>query len=588
MTDDVRKSKRAPISLKIRFKSATVDEFIEQYCGDISGGGIFIKSQDPLPAGTLIKFEFRLKDNSPLIQGVGRVVWRRPVEEAEGAGLPPGMGIKFIKMDEMSRAVIDQAVKSKAPSGDDDNDGPPLGREPSPPRAVVAAASAAQRQPEIDPNDARSTVPGTLALHDALSKAINKGRQPTDEDEEEGEHEEEHAGEAQPNVPPEESGDESAVPGDDETRADDQEPADDDTEADGEEQGEEEPEPDEEDEAPEAEEPPASKRPSRPTPAPSPTTEPESSTSIAVDEPPKTGMGWSWIVATALVLGGAWYVFGRGGPEELPPTDDPTGAFGQDASTGLSPNGRSGDETEIAPEEEVVHQFMITTVPSGATVTIDGTEQEGTSPLELSGLTLDQPITIGARLTGYLPAEQQATPTVDTQTVELQLEPLPRRVRLSTDVRAYYFIDGKRIGARRRHTLNKVSLPLTVRFEAARHKTVEITIDENTGQWQEVDDVYELVHEEVSLPVSEQPPPRKARKRSAAKATPAKTEPTKRAPAEPTKSAPDSEPETPRHTKAPADEPETPPTKAPSAPAEEEPPTPAPPPSNSVDDNPYK
>ena len=88
MADDVRKSKRAPVSLKVRFKSATVDEFIEQYSADISKGGIFIKSEEPLPPGTLLKFEFQLKDNSPLIQGVGRVVWKRASDEAKENDLP--------------------------------------------------------------------------------------------------------------------------------------------------------------------------------------------------------------------------------------------------------------------------------------------------------------------------------------------------------------------------------------------------------------------------------------------------------------------------------------------------------------------
>lgn len=55
---DTRKDKRAPISLKVRFKSATVDEFIEQYSLDISRGGLFIKSKTPMSIGTLLKFEF--------------------------------------------------------------------------------------------------------------------------------------------------------------------------------------------------------------------------------------------------------------------------------------------------------------------------------------------------------------------------------------------------------------------------------------------------------------------------------------------------------------------------------------------------
>jgi len=107
---DTRKDKRAPISLKVRFKSATLDEFIEQYSVDISRGGIFIKSKTPMSVGTLLKFEFQLKDESRLIHGVGRVVWKR--EPADGDD-PPGMGIKFIKMDPESRALVEQMVQKR-------------------------------------------------------------------------------------------------------------------------------------------------------------------------------------------------------------------------------------------------------------------------------------------------------------------------------------------------------------------------------------------------------------------------------------------------------------------------------------------
>ena len=113
---DTRKDKRAPVSLKVRFKSATVDEFIEQYARDISRGGIFIKSKSPMPIGTLLKFEFQLKDESRLIHGVGRVVWKRDTEEANGEEKPPGMGIKFIKMDPQSRQLVEQIVSSRGDS----------------------------------------------------------------------------------------------------------------------------------------------------------------------------------------------------------------------------------------------------------------------------------------------------------------------------------------------------------------------------------------------------------------------------------------------------------------------------------------
>lgn len=64
---DTRKDKRAPVSLKVRFKSATVDEFVEHYSRDISHGGLFIKSKQPMAIGTLLKFELQLKDESKQI-----------------------------------------------------------------------------------------------------------------------------------------------------------------------------------------------------------------------------------------------------------------------------------------------------------------------------------------------------------------------------------------------------------------------------------------------------------------------------------------------------------------------------------------
>src|SRR4051812_15957949 len=105
--NDLRKDRRAPSSLKVKYKSATVDEFIEQFGSDISRGGIFIKTKKPLDTGALLKFEFQLASGAAVIHGVGRVAWRRAEERAR-TDLPAGMGIKFIKLDDQSRAVIER------------------------------------------------------------------------------------------------------------------------------------------------------------------------------------------------------------------------------------------------------------------------------------------------------------------------------------------------------------------------------------------------------------------------------------------------------------------------------------------------
>ena len=113
---EARKDKRTLLSLKIRYKSATLEDFMERYSNDVSRGGVFIKSRKPLAVGTLLKFEFLLQDQSSVIHGVGRVVWKR--EEAEGdSDNPAGMGIKFIKMDPTCRSLVAQIIDDREEPG---------------------------------------------------------------------------------------------------------------------------------------------------------------------------------------------------------------------------------------------------------------------------------------------------------------------------------------------------------------------------------------------------------------------------------------------------------------------------------------
>jgi uncharacterized protein (TIGR02266 family) len=117
MTQDTRKDRRVKIvSLNVRYKSATVDEFIENHAHDVSRGGIYIKTANPFPPGTLLKFEIRLASDQAVIAGVGRVVWKRDAGSANGER-PAGMGVKFIKIDEPSKSVIDRLVNTKSDAG---------------------------------------------------------------------------------------------------------------------------------------------------------------------------------------------------------------------------------------------------------------------------------------------------------------------------------------------------------------------------------------------------------------------------------------------------------------------------------------
>lgn len=167
MTQDTRKDRRVKIvSLNVRYKSATVDEFIENHALDVSRGGIYIKTGNPFPQGTLLKFEIRLASDQAVITGVGRVVWKR--ESAHGTGdRPAGMGVKFIKIDDPSKAVIDRLTNARPDAGrafESEPEGPPHGAS-SPPaaRPVTPAPPAAARAAVRPPGASSPAAPAMKA-----------------------------------------------------------------------------------------------------------------------------------------------------------------------------------------------------------------------------------------------------------------------------------------------------------------------------------------------------------------------------------------------------------------------------------------
>ena len=154
---ETRKHERLPISLRVRFRSATLDEFIEKYAQNISYGGLFIQSRTPMPVGTLIKFEFRLTDESKVISGVGRIVWSRDDDDNDNA--PTGMGVKFIKVDPENRERITEIVDRRG-GGEgifEEQEGTSLSEPPLmptvPPKGLASGSnpppSAAVRHPNL-------------------------------------------------------------------------------------------------------------------------------------------------------------------------------------------------------------------------------------------------------------------------------------------------------------------------------------------------------------------------------------------------------------------------------------------------------
>jgi uncharacterized protein (TIGR02266 family) len=107
------KEPRGPVSLRIKFRSASLDQFIERYAVDVSRGGIFIRTREPLAVGTQLKFDFQLQDAAPLLAGEGTVVWIREHDPTR-TGVTPGMGVRFDKLTPASQPVLEKILTEKA------------------------------------------------------------------------------------------------------------------------------------------------------------------------------------------------------------------------------------------------------------------------------------------------------------------------------------------------------------------------------------------------------------------------------------------------------------------------------------------
>ncbi len=78
---DKRGGQRTPVGLLLKLSYGTVDEFVERFASNISRGGVFIRTREPRPVGTLLAFELFPRRSRYLQVSPGLRVERDVVEE---------------------------------------------------------------------------------------------------------------------------------------------------------------------------------------------------------------------------------------------------------------------------------------------------------------------------------------------------------------------------------------------------------------------------------------------------------------------------------------------------------------------------
>src|SRR5438128_7785519 len=107
--DDLRKSPRAPIRLRVDYER--MNSFFADYTANISKGGTFIKTERPLPIGTRCSFSFSLPALSEPLQLEGEVTWILSPDDAQARNEEAGMGIRFLFKDAPARAEFERLVE---------------------------------------------------------------------------------------------------------------------------------------------------------------------------------------------------------------------------------------------------------------------------------------------------------------------------------------------------------------------------------------------------------------------------------------------------------------------------------------------
>ncbi len=103
-----RASPRVPCEAEVRIEFSNMSSFVSECVTNISVGGMFITTDTPAAVGTRFGFELAVGSDLRMVSGSAEVVWVR--EAGTGSPHPPGVGVRFVELDDVSRSIIFRIV----------------------------------------------------------------------------------------------------------------------------------------------------------------------------------------------------------------------------------------------------------------------------------------------------------------------------------------------------------------------------------------------------------------------------------------------------------------------------------------------
>ena len=103
-----RKDPRFVVNLKVEY--AMKDKIVAKYVTNMSKGGIFIQTEDPLPIAEEVPVKLTLPESNTIIEVVGKVVWTYDVQKGDDQ-VRHGMGIRFVNLSPEWMALLEDYIE---------------------------------------------------------------------------------------------------------------------------------------------------------------------------------------------------------------------------------------------------------------------------------------------------------------------------------------------------------------------------------------------------------------------------------------------------------------------------------------------
>ena len=103
-----RRSPRMLVDLEVDYTSE--ENYLFAYITDISATGIFIRTTTPEAPGTQLNLRFS-SDHAEAIEVEGEVIWVNPYRPGTPDNLHPGMGIRFVSLDNELRDRLFELIR---------------------------------------------------------------------------------------------------------------------------------------------------------------------------------------------------------------------------------------------------------------------------------------------------------------------------------------------------------------------------------------------------------------------------------------------------------------------------------------------